>query len=112
MSLRSPGLCQHAMIANQTGAITGFGIAPIAGRRIYLYRLILTIGTPGVTVQIQDLTGAPVSQPFLMSTFESLILNTPPDGDPWYQTVPGQGLQLSQSGTTPISMDAWYLQAI
>ena len=109
MSLRGPGECLHVFNATATSGSVGFGITPVPTQRIYVYRLIVTIGAPAVTVQIQDLASTAISQQFQLSANGSIVLDTQSNGDPWYFCSAGQGLQFIQSGTTPLSFDVWYL---
>jgi hypothetical protein len=110
--LRTLSSCLHTFgtsTATTTSLVTG-----VANQRVSVYRLILTIGTPGVTVTIQDTaSSAALSQPFQLAANGAVTLDTPINGDPWWSntvTAAGNGIQLTQSGTTTIAYDLWYLQ--
>lgn len=108
MSLRSTAEVLHAFGNTTSGAITV--VSAVANQRVYLYRMILTIGTPGVTLTLEDSNDNDLSQNFQLAANGSVVLDTPINGDPWWSTATGAGLVLEQSGSTTISYDIWYLQ--
>ena len=111
MSLRTGSECLHTFstVASSLGTVV-FNILAVPNQKIYLYRMIITIGSPAVTVQLTDFPAGPLSQPFNLGANGAITLDTPINFDPWYATVPGSGVGLVQSGTTPIAWDIWYLQ--
>jgi hypothetical protein len=124
--LRSISSCLHvfgssaaatvSLATGGTGVSTGATCSPInavANQRVSIYRLILTIGTPAVTVTLQDTAGTALSQPFQLAANGAVTLDIPINGDPWWTntaTAAGLGIQLSQSGTTTIGYDIYYMQ--
>jgi hypothetical protein len=109
MSLRTSAECAHVFGSASTGTIAL--VAAVAVKRVYVYRMILTLATPAVTITLQDTASAAMSQPFQLLAGGSVTLDTPINGDPWWQSGAGLGVQLGQSGTTVIGYDVWYLQA-
>lgn len=107
MSLRPTSECLHVKGTASTATIAL--VSAVSGQRAGIYRMILTLGSPGVTVTIQDTSGAALSQPMQIGAGGAMVLDTPINGDPWWQSTPGLGLQLGQSGTTPIAFDAYYM---
>jgi hypothetical protein len=109
MSLRSVPECLHAIINASTGTIPV--VAAVANQRVYVYRLIRVIGTPAVTLTLQDTASNPLSGPLALAANGSITLDTNINGDPWWLSGTGLGVQLSQGGgTTAIGGDLWYLQ--
>jgi hypothetical protein len=89
MSLRYASEAQHnfgSLIA------TGTLLAAVTGRRLFIYRLLLTVtDTSGATtVQLQDTASNNMSQAFQFVTGGGLALDVPFNNDPWWFT--GQGL--------------------
>lgn len=108
MSLRTTAEVAHAF-GNTTS--TSFTIvSSVPNQRVYVYRVILTIGTPGVTLTFEDSNDNDLSQNFQLAANGSVVLDTPINGDPWWSTAAGAGLVLEQSGSTAVSYDIWYLQ--
>ena len=108
MSVRTTSELTHIFGSGATATVALIAAVPLM--RITVHRMILTIGSPGVTVTIQDTTGAALSQPFAMAANAAMILDTPTNFDPWWQTLVGRGMQIGQSGTTAIGWDLYYLQ--
>jgi hypothetical protein len=110
MSLKTLSECLHAFSTTPSSTGTTTAIAAVSGKRVSLYRVILIIGTPAVTVQFNDSVAGQISQPFQLAANGAIVLDTQSNYDPWFQTGAGGGLNIVQSGTTPITWDLWYLQ--
>ena len=110
MSLKTLSECLHAFSATAVSTGTINAIAAVSGKRVSLYRVILIIGSPGVTVQFNDSVAGQISQPFQLAANGALVLDTQANYDPWFLTGAGGGLNIVQSGTTPITYDLWFLQ--
>lgn len=108
MSVRSIGELLHAF-GNSTSGVTHI-VPAVANQRVYVYRMILTTGTPAVTLTFEDTGDNDISQNFQLAANGSIVLDTPINGDPWWATGTGLGLDLEQSGTSTVSYDIWYLQ--
>jgi hypothetical protein len=85
-------------------------VPAVARQRVSVHRMILTLGATAVTITIQDTSPAALSQAIQMAANGAIILDLSWDGEPWFTTAPGLGLQLAQSGTTNIGFDIWYRQ--
>ena len=110
MSLRQISELIHAKGNASTGTI-GIVSAPTNLRqRVAVYRAIITIASPAVTLQFQDTTGAALSQTFQLAANPAIVLDVADNMDPWFYTVAGVGLQLVQSGTSNVGYDIYYLQ--
>jgi hypothetical protein len=111
MAVRNgPGELLHTW--TNTPVITGtipIAITAVPRQRIYVYKAIITLGTPAVTVQFNDSTGG-ISQPFQIGVNGVLRLDLAGNGDPWFFTALGSTLSLVQSGTSGVAYDLWYLQ--
>lgn len=107
MSLRTALATRHAF--GSTATATTVIVPATAGKLVTIYRMILTVGSPAVTVTLQDTSGAALSQPFAFSAGAWLICDLSYDGEPWWQTTLGLGFQIAQSGTTTIGYDVWSL---
>jgi hypothetical protein len=113
MSLRTTAECAHAF-GNQatSGGTTWTVVTAVAMRRVYVYRLIITLGSTASTVTLQDTASNALSQAFNMTGNGSITLDTPINFDPWWQTALGLGLQfVASSNSTTVSYDVWYLLA-
>jgi hypothetical protein len=109
MSLRTSAECAHVFGSTSSGTIAL--VSAVATKRVYVYRLVITLATPGVTVTLQDTANAALSQPFQLAANGSITLDTPINFDPWWQSGTGLGVQLAQGGSTVIGFDVWYIQA-
>jgi hypothetical protein len=101
--------CSHVIVGSAAGGTLAV-VAAVAGQRAGIYRMILT--TPStVTVTIQDTGSNPLSQAFAFgASGGSIALDTPVNGDPWWQSNAGLGLQLNLSAAVQVSADFWFLQ--
>lgn len=106
MSLRSIPECLHAFGNAATATIAVVPATP--GRKVAVYRMILTnAAAAGVTVQ--DTGANALSQQFqLPASNMPMVMETQNNGDPWFSTTAGVGIQLAQSGTVTIGFDMWY----
>jgi hypothetical protein len=94
-----------------TAATATIALVPaVARQRVAVYRMMLTLGSPAVTVTLQDTSSAALSQAMQIVANGAIILDISWDGEPWWMTGLGLGLQLAQSGTTSIGYDVWYRQ--
>jgi hypothetical protein len=109
MSLRTSAECAHVFGSSSSATIAL--VSAVAVKRVYVYRLIVTLASPAVTVTLQDTANAALSQPFQLAANSSITLDTPINGDPWWQSGTGLGVQFAQSGTTVIGFDVWFLQS-
>lgn len=119
MSLRTTAEVAHAFAAAAAGTQTG-GVGPfylpiivaaVAVKRVYVYRLILTISANAANVTLYDSAGTALSQGFQLAANGSITLDTPINFDPWWQTGIGLGLQIGMNnGTTLCAYDLYYLQ--
>ena len=107
MSLRTRSECAHAFGNAATATIAMVPAVP--GQRVAIYRFMLTNGATAVAVTIQDTTGAALSQAMNLGANQlPLWLETQSNGDFWWITNPGVGVQLGHSGTVNLSFDIWY----
>ena len=108
MSLRNISEAFHAFGNGSTATIAA--IAATSGRRTLIYRVVIS-SAAAATVTLQDTSGAALSQQFqLAANALPLIMETQTNGDPWFITAPGLGVQLAQGGTVNIGFDLWYQQ--
>src|SRR6266853_1994716 len=85
-------------------------------QRVGVYRMIL-VANAASTFAFQDTAGNPISATYSLTAAGSTVtLDTPINGDPWWQTGPnfatpnyplGVGLQLVIGGTGPVAYDVW-----
>jgi hypothetical protein len=108
MSLRS--LSQASHIFGNSSLATIPLVSAVPTQRVYVYSLIITMGTPAVTVTLTDTSAAAMSQAFQLLANGAITLDYRMFGDPWWQSGTGLGIQFVQSGTTNVSYDVWYLQ--
>lgn len=108
MSVRSALELSHAIV-NSTSATTVV-VAAVATQRVSIYRMLLVLGTPGVTITFQDTAGSALSAPYQIGANGSMVIDVSVNTDPWFQSGTGLGFQIFQSGTTQISADIYYLQ--
>ena len=101
--------CAHVIFSNNTIASTTF-VPAVAGSSVALYRMILTCAA-ACNVTIQDTTAVALSQVFAFgASGGSITLDIPINGDPWWQSVAGRGMQVNQNAAVQVSADFWYLQ--
>ena len=109
MSLRPIPECQHVIVNSAAGG-TLAAVVAVANQGVGIYRMILTVPS-AVIVTVQDTSGNALSQPFAFgSSGGSVTIDTPINGDPWWNSVVGRGIQLNASTTVQVSADIWYLQ--
>lgn len=112
MSLRSRPETLHAFNSTPTAAGTATIVTGVAGQRIGVYRIIVTMGavtTPPALVQFSGSVSGALSQQFQLGAEGAITLDTPQDQDPWWVTAVGENLQLVVSGGN-FSYDVYYLQ--
>lgn len=101
--------CAHQIINSAAGGTLAI-VAAVASQRVGVYRLVLVVPA-AVTVTFQDTAGGALSAPYAFGTTGgSLTLDTPVNGDPWYQSGVGLGLQLLVSAAVQVSADVYTLQ--
>lgn len=101
--------CAHVIVNSAAGGTLAV-VAAVANQRAGIYRMILTVAA-AVTVTIQDTGSNALSEPFAFgANGGSIVLDTPINGDPWWQSNTGLGLQLNASAAVQVSSDIWYLQ--
>jgi hypothetical protein len=110
MSLRQGQECSHVIVNSSAG--TTPVVAAVATLRVYIYKMILTIGTPAITMTIQDTAGVALTQAFQLAAGGSVTIDVPNNQEPWWNSNTGLGIQFVQSGTTPYGLDLWYVQGV
>ena len=108
MSLRQASEATHIFGNVSTGTIALVGAVPT--QRVYVYSFIITIGTPAVTVTLQDTAANALSQNFQLLANGAITLDVRNDSSPWWVSGTGLGIQFAQGGSTDVSYDLWYLQ--
>ena len=84
-------------------------VAAVPGNRVSIYRMIIT-SSGAVTVTIQDTSGGALSEPFAFGTNGGAVtVDIQPNGDPWWQSALGLGIQLSASAAVQVSSDIYFL---
>jgi hypothetical protein len=114
MSLLRRPECVHAIVNSAAGgtlAITGGGA--IAGQRVGIYRIAITVGA-AVNVTVQDTGAGALSAPiaFLGAAPLPFILETPINGEPLWQSNTGLGIQLNASGAVQVNADIWFIPTL
>jgi hypothetical protein len=99
----------HAIVSSAAGGV--LAVAPaLAGSRSSIYKLIL-VTSGAVTVTIQDTASTNLSAPYAFgASGGTLVVDTQINGDPWWQTGIGLGLQLNASAAVNVAADIYYLQ--
>lgn len=105
MSLRTYSEPAHAFGNASTATVPL--VAAIPGRTVGLHKLILT-ASAATNVTIQDSSGAALSQLIPLTGSKALVLDENDNGDPFFTTATGLGIQIAQSGTANIGFDAYY----
>jgi hypothetical protein len=101
--------CSHNLFSS-AGIGTVVAIAAVASQSAAIYRMILTCAG-ACSVTLQDTTGVALSQVFAFgASGGSITLDIPVNGDPWWQSVAGRGIQINQSAAVQVSADIWFLQ--
>jgi hypothetical protein len=104
----------HAFNTTPTAAGTATVVAVGTGLRYAIYRAIITLGavaTPPGLVQFQGSVSGALSQQFQVGPEGAIVIDTPINNDPWWQTAGGEALQLVVSGGA-FSYDVWYLATV
>jgi hypothetical protein len=102
------GTFSHAKGNSTAGTI--ILVPPVAGQSVAIYRLLLSISSPAVTITIQDTSGVALSHILNFGEDSGGVLDESPAGDPWWTSGSGLGIQLEQSGTSNVGFDVWFLQ--
>jgi hypothetical protein len=108
VSLRQASELRHAVGNASTGTVAV--VSAVAGQRVFVYRAIVTIASPAVTLVFQDTAATALSQVFQLGANPAIVLDVADNMDPWFITGLGNGLQLVQSGTSNVGFDIYYLQ--
>lgn len=108
MSLRQGSETTHIFGNSTSGTIAL--VAAVPTQRVYVYAMILTLGTPAVTVTLQDTANNALSQAFQLLANGAITLDVRNDSSPWWVSGTGLGIQFAQGGSTDVSYDLWYLQ--
>lgn len=110
MPLRSISECAHAIIGTAAGGTVPV-VPAVSAESVNLYRMLLTV-TAAVSVTIQDTSGNNLSEVFTFPTNGgAIVLDTQINGDPWFSSAVGLGMQLFVSAAVEVNADIWYLQA-
>jgi hypothetical protein len=79
----------------------------VAIQRVGIYRLVI-VAAVACTVQFQDTGSNILSAQFPLGVNGSFVLDTPINGDPWWQGGAGLGLQLLLTGAgASVAADIW-----
>jgi|SRR5215469_3674861 len=98
-------------IQNSAAGGTVVIAAASPGNRSSIYAMILTAAA-AVTVTVQDTGGGALSQPFAFGTNGGAVtLDIKVNGDPWFQSGIGLGLQFSISAAVQVSADVYWMQS-
>jgi len=108
MSARQIPELIHAKGNASTGTIAV--VSAVVRQRVAVYRAIITIASPAVTLQFQDTAGTALSQVLQLAANPAIVLDFADNMDPWFFTIAGVGLQLVQGGTSNVGYDIYYLQ--
>ena len=105
MFLKSFPECLHAFgsFAGATQSV----VPVVAGQRVNGYAAIITVSASTSNVSIADSGGTNLSQAFQAT---GITVDRQQNGDPWWTTGIGLGLQLKQSGSATVGYDIYYLQ--
>ena len=99
----------HSIINTAAGGTVVFAPA-VAQQRVGVYRLLL-ITNAAVTVTFQDTSGAALSAPYTFGTNGgSITLDIPINGDMWWLSSLGLGMQLVISAAVQVSADVYWMQ--
>jgi hypothetical protein len=98
----------HALLS-VASATTTVVIAAVAQKRAGIYRMILTVAG-AQTIVIQDTASTVLSQTFQFgANGGSITLDIPINGDPWWNSGIGLGIQFVTSTAAQTSADVWYM---
>lgn len=117
MSLRYGSEALHTF-GTTTSATTINALAAVAGRRLFVYRLIVTVSV-ACTFKLQDTNSNDMSQAFQLAATGGIALDVPFNYDPWWFTGQGlagaplvgqgAGINFIVVGTTPtVGWDVWW----
>lgn len=81
--------------------------AAVGIQRVGIYRCVIE-AIAASTIQFQDTSGGALSGIYSLGALGFFILDTPINGDPWWQAAAGLGVQLVIGGTGPVAADIWY----
>jgi len=93
---------------------TAFANMPALGsrnERAGVYALLVTVSA-AVTLTVQDSAGTPLSQAFQLAANGSIALDVTSNGDPWFQSSPGLGLQLALSASATVGFDVYWMPTL
>ena len=86
-------------------------VAAVAGQKVGIYRLVLQSSGASV-VTVQDTAGVALSATYTFTAGgQFLILDTPINNDPWWQSGVGLGVQLNVTVAAVVA-DFWCLQTV
>ena len=108
-TLNGRSVLNHAF-GNTTGTSVPL-VSAIAGQRAGIYALLITVSA-AATVTVQDTTGAALSQGFQLPANGSIALDVTANGDPWFQSQAGRGLQLALSASATVGYDVYWLPSV
>jgi hypothetical protein len=99
----------HALLS-VAAATTTIVITAVVGKRAGIYRMILTCAA-AQTLVIQDTASGVLSQTFQFgANGGSITLDIPINGDPWWNSALGLGIQFVTTTAAQTSADIWYMQ--
>jgi hypothetical protein len=100
---------QHFIQNSAAGGTVVIAVA-VPGLRSNVYAMILT-AAGAVTATLQDTSGAAISEPFAFGTNGGAVtIDVKVNGDPWFNTGIGLGLQLAISAAVQVSGDIYWMQ--
>ena len=105
--LRFRSECKQTFTATPVAAGTQTIIAAAtvtSAQRIGVYRFIIEAISAQATFQFQDSGGTNQSAIYTLATLGSMVVDTPINGDPWFQGGAGLGMNLITTGGT-VSFD-------
>jgi hypothetical protein len=101
--------CKHVIINSAAGGTLAV-VAAVANQRVGIYKIVLVVAT-AITLTFQDTAGGALSAPYVFgANGGSITLDTQMNGDPWYQSGVGLGIQLLTSVAVQVSADIYFLQ--
>ena len=84
-------------------------IPAVAGKFIWMYRILFVVGAATSLTFIDGTPGGTVlSGAFPFSAGGSMVLDD--SGDAWYMTTPGNALVLNNLGAVQVSGTVWFIQ--
>ncbi|HKD44546.1 MAG TPA: hypothetical protein VKD24_02720 [Candidatus Angelobacter sp.] len=97
----------HVVVNSAAGGTLAVASA-VTGSKIGIYRMLL-VANSATTITIQDTASSALSAPYSLLAGGSIIVDTPINGDPWWQSTAGKGLQINSSAAVQVSADVYYL---